>query len=327
MEREGRECTRHPRTRSTGLPTGSWIATAQSSFLVNHVAENMKPERPESGRTDSSSSLPAATSRVSTWGRAWRQTGRLVLLLDFDGTLAPIVDRPELAAMPPETRHALEDILTRSGVQAAIVSGRGMEDARRLARLDGMIFAGNHGMEIGGPGVQEIHAEAASARPALDEVIQAASPRLDELSGAWIEDKGLTLSIHYRQVERSEVQRVKEIVASTVQAHSNLRITEGKEVLEVRPRVDWDKGKAVEFLLDFFGPPNGTPAIYVGDDRTDEDAFIALSRWSGGLGEGVLVGDRTPGGTAAKSRVDGPREVAGLLWTLANEEPEQPPSA
>ncbi len=271
--------------------------------------------------------LAEASSRVGSWGRAWRQTGSLVLLLDFDGTLAPIVDRPELAAMPPETRHALEHLLTRSGVHAAVVSGRGMEDARRLARLDGIIFAGNHGMEIGGPGVQETHEEAASARPALEEVIRTAGSRMDDIAGAWIEDKGLTLSIHYRQVERSEVGRVKEVVSAAVEAQPNLRLTNGKEVLEVRPRVDWDKGKAVEFLLEFFQPPNGTPAIYIGDDRTDEDAFAALARWSGGLGEGVLVGDSSPDGTAAKSRISGPEEVAGLLRNLANEEPEQPPSA
>ncbi|HEU0053988.1 MAG TPA: trehalose-phosphatase, partial [Longimicrobium sp.] len=109
--------------------------------------------------------LTHALDRVPGWADAWRKTGRLILLLDFDGTLAPIVDRPELAAMPERTRAALERLMVMDGVEVAIVSGRGMADARERAGIPGIAYAGNHGMEIHGPGIDRVHPQAAAARP------------------------------------------------------------------------------------------------------------------------------------------------------------------
>jgi len=238
-----------------------------------------------------------------------------VLLLDFDGTLAPIVSRPELAGMPERTRAALERLLRRGDVTIAVVSGRGLSDARERAGLAGVAYAGNHGMEIEGPGFRHVHAEAAAARPRLDRVVDRLAAPLAAVPGAILEDKGLTLSVHDRMVPAERVEEVRRAVAAAVEGEEGLRLTEGKRVLEVRPAVQWHKGRAVEFLLDALHPPPEAPVIYLGDDVTDEDAFRVLA--GSVAGEGVIVADPVPAGTAARSFLRSPEEVAALLEALA----------
>jgi trehalose 6-phosphate phosphatase len=174
-------------------------------------------------------------------------------------------------------------------------------------------------MEIRGPDIQEVHAEAAAARPVLQQVLDTVEPRLAAIPGAIAEDKGLTLSIHYRMVARDRVAEVQAITREAVAAHGDLRITAGKEVLEVRPRVDWHKGRAVEFLLERFAPAAGVPVLYFGDDTTDEDAFRVLLDRDGG--EGIRVVDGETGTTAARSFVRDPGEVAQVLEALVQEGP------
>jgi trehalose 6-phosphate phosphatase len=261
--------------------------------------------------------IPHAIERLDDWREAWSRSGRLVLLLDFDGTLAPIVSRPEEAAMLPSTRVAVERLLGMPGVEMAVVSGRGMGDARDRAALPGIAYAGNHGMEIEGPAVRRIHEEAAAARPYLVEVADRLRRELASIAGAFVEDKGLTLSIHYRLVDRHRVDDVRLCVMGAVAGNPQLRTMEGKEILEIRPAVDWHKGRAVEFLLGEIDSPPGTPVIYIGDDVTDEDAFRALRDWSGGSGEGVVVGDPPGDDTAATCYVRNPREVGELLAALS----------
>lgn len=256
-----------------------------------------------------------ALERVSEWRTRWRETGALVLLLDFDGTLAPIVERAERAELHPEVRTALARLQALRGVHLAIVSGRGMADARSRVGIPGIAYAGNHGMEIEGPGVRQVHAEAAAARPKLEEVAERLADALRPVVGAWVEDKGLTLSVHYRLAARGAVAGIRSAVAAEVARAPALRLTEGKEVLEVRPDVDWDKGRAVEFLLAHLDPPAGAPTLYLGDDRTDEDAFRVLAARGGG---GVIVADPPPPDTAADSYLRDPAEVATLLHALAD---------
>ncbi|HEX8691726.1 MAG TPA: trehalose-phosphatase [Longimicrobium sp.] len=258
--------------------------------------------------------LPHALERVPRWADAWRRTGRLVLLLDFDGTLAPIVDRPELAAMPGATRRALERLMAMPGVEVAVVSGRGLADVRERAAIPGIAYAGNHGMEIHGPGVDRVHPEAAAARPRLEEAVRRLAPLVAQVPGAFVEDKELTLSVHFRLAPRERLGALTQAVAGTA-ALLGLRMTTGKQVLEVRPPVDWDKGRAVLFLLDQMRPPAGAAVLYLGDDRTDEDAFRALR--DRGSGEGVLVAEHPPEDSAASSYLREPAEVGELFAALA----------
>lgn len=184
-----------------------------------------------------------APERVAVWADAWRRTGRLVLLLDFDGTLAPIADRPELATMPECTRRALERLMAMEGVTIAVLSGRELGDVRERAAIPDIPYAGNHGMEIEGAGLLRIHPEADAARPELLAVAARIEGDLEGIDGAFLEDKGLTLSIHYR-LAPDHAEEVREIVLEATGGRAGLEVTEGKMVLEVRPRVEWNKGRA-----------------------------------------------------------------------------------
>lgn len=283
----------------------------EDSRLSEDNGEDNLPAADGWGQHDSGP--PHALQRVGGWRSAWAESGRLVLLLDFDGTLAPIVARPELAAIPAKTRRSLQRLLEAEGVQAAIVSGRGLADARALAALPGVAYAGNHGLEIEGVGVSRIHPEAAVARPLLEAAAAEIEPGLGAFPGAFLEDKGLTLSVHYREAREEDEPRVREIVVRAVGNRAGLRLTEGKKVLEVRPRVEWDKGRAVEFLLDQLRPPPGAPVLYLGDDTTDEDAFRVLR---GGRGEGILVSEEPPAESAASAWLRTPGEVGEFFAAL-----------
>jgi trehalose 6-phosphate phosphatase len=268
-------------------------------------------------RMTSPEALPSAWDALPGWLQQWREHACLVLLLDFDGTLAPIVERPEAAAMPADTRVALERLLGRADIEAALISGRGMADVRERAALPGIAYAGNHGMEIHGPGVERIHPDAKAARPALERMIDTLSGPLGGIPGAILEDKGLTLSVHDRMVAAERRAEIAGLVRQCVEGEAELRITEGKRVLEVRPRIDWHKGKAVEFLLDEVAPPAGAPVLYLGDDTTDEDAFGAL-RERNVNGGGVLVAEAPPPFTLAGWGLRDPAEVGRFLATLAD---------
>lgn len=268
--------------------------------------------------------LPHASERLPDWLAGWERTGRIVVLLDFDGTLAPIVERPEQARPLPAAIEAIQRLQEHGGAEIALISGRGLSDARTLAGIQGIAYAGNHGLEIEGPGIHELHAAAAAARPHLEQVAAEIEDALEAVEGAFVEDKGLTLSVHFRQTPRERIPEVRRAVEHAVADVEELRLTEGKMVLEIRPRVEWDKGRAVEFLLQHLDAPPGTPVVYIGDDTTDEDAFRALARWAGGSGEGVIVTAEDDVPTAARSRLRNPEEVAALLAELAAEESAPP---
>ncbi|WP_420130207.1 trehalose-phosphatase [Longimicrobium sp.] len=256
-----------------------------------------------------------ALERVPVWTAAWRASGQIVLLLDFDGTLAPIVDRPELAAMPDGTRAALDRLMAMEGVTVAVVSGRGLADVRERAGIPGIAYAGNHGMEIEGAGLRRIHPEAAAARPLLEAVAAVIEPALEGIDGAFLEDKGLTLSIHYR-LAPDHAEEVREIVLEAAEGRPELEVFEGKMIVEVRPRVEWHKGKAVLFLLDQMRPPADAPVLYLGDDRTDEDAFHALAE-RGHAAEGILIAEQPSSESAATSWLRRPAEVGALFQAMA----------
>jgi trehalose 6-phosphate phosphatase len=271
-------------------------------------------------------SLPHAHDRLDSLIRLRREAGRMLVALDFDGTLAPIVERPEDARLLDGLAEPLRRLVGRGDTVAAIVSGRGLADVRERIGLDAMYYAGNHGFEIDGPGVERVHPAALEARPLLDACVDALAEALADEPGTEVEDKRWTLSIHHRRAERDGAEAR---VRAAVDAHCRrpgLRVTEGKKVFEVRPDVAWDKGKATAFLLrvvdgagetgddDALPPPDRLPAVFIGDDRTDEDAF-AVVRDRGG---GIVVGDPPPDDTRAVAYVRDPAEVATIVEELAD---------
>ena len=256
---------------------------------------------------------------LNVWPRVSRQlanAGHVLLLLDYDGTLAPISPRPELATLPPAARQALLRLARRERYTLGLVSGRGLADLTEMVGLPGLIYAGNHGLEIQGPEpeLNFIHPEAARLRPELAALLIGLKERLAGYDGALVEGKGLTLSVHYRLTPeelRGAVHAGFEAVVASAQEAGRVRVTRGKEVLEVRPNVAWDKGRAIARIAESF--PAGTLAVFFGDDLTDEDGFAAVQALNG---ISVFVGAaRQP--TQAQYRLDSPQEVAETLALLA----------
>ena len=240
--------------------------------------------------------------------------GHVLLLSDYDGTLAPIAPRPELAVIPERTWAALQAASRRANVTAGVVSGRSLADVSNMVGLPGLIYAGNHGLEIRGEGLDYVHPEALTVKPRLESVREILQAVLGRYEGVLVEGKGLTLSVHCRltpeEFKQEVVAEFDRLVKETEHA-GRLRVTRGKEVLEVRPDVPWDKGKAITRIASNL--PAKTLAIYFGDDATDEDGFAAVHELDG---VSVFVGGaRQP--TRALYRVDCPAEVATALELMA----------
>jgi trehalose-phosphatase len=242
-----------------------------------------------------------------------RQAGRMLVALDFDGTLSPIVERPEDAGLLDGLAGPLRRLASRQDTVVAIVSGRGLADVRERVRLDDVYYAGNHGFEIEGPGLVRVHTAAEAARPALESCVRGLESALADEPGTEVEDKRWTLSIHYRRAEREGAELRVRAAVYEVCRQPGLRVTEGKKVFEVRPDVAWDKGRATRFLLDTLAGDAPLPAIFIGDDRTDEDAFAVVRE----LGGGIVVGDPPRADTRAVAWVRDPGEVAELINALA----------
>ncbi|WP_373047950.1 trehalose-phosphatase [Vulgatibacter sp.] len=238
------------------------------------------------------------------------QGRRPAIFLDYDGTLAPIVDHPEDAVMPAQVRADLEAATTRCPV--VLVSGRRLADVAALVDLPALTFAGSHGFEIRGP--TGSHAIRPESQGAIHAAAAALRARLGAIEGILVEDKSFAVAIHFRLADPAFVPAVERMV-DEVGAGLGLRKTHGKMIFELRPDVDWDKGRAVRFLLETLGLGDAVP-IYVGDDVTDEDAFRALAD----DGISILVSDE-PRPTAARWSLQDPAEVGFFLRLLCGGEP------
>ena len=257
--------------------------------------------------------MPTPPSALSQWDRVEAQIGgrRTVLFLDYDGTLTPIVDRPELAHLTDNMRATLREVA--SSCPTIIVSGRGREDVAQLIGLDDLIYAGSHGFDISGPGASIRNEIGADLLPMLQEAAAHFATCTRGIEGVLVENKRFSVAVHYRLVREDLIPTVEAMVDELVNRVPQLTKTHGKKVFEVRPAMEWDKGSAVLWLLDALGldGPDLVP-IYVGDDTTDEDAFAALER----RGLGILVSEM-PRSTRAAYVVKNPDEVHDLLSKIA----------
>jgi trehalose-phosphatase len=266
---------------------------------------------------------------------AARLAGRpLAVLLDVDGTLAPIVSRPQEAAVPAETRRIVAALAALPDVRVALVSGRAAADARRMVGVANVWVIGNHGFEVFSPDGGELpQPELEPWRSAVARAARRIAPLVAPVPGVLLEDKGWTLSVHYRLADPKVVPRLVESVERVAQP-LGLRVVRGKMVVEVRPDVRVDKGTAVLRLVtelgvvarregvvagddhDVASSDGRGSAVYVGDDRTDEDAFRALrSRSSRVVTVRVTHGEEMA--TAAEFSVEDPTAVRSFLeWLL-----------
>ncbi|HLM37231.1 MAG TPA: trehalose-phosphatase [Gaiellaceae bacterium] len=229
--------------------------------------------------------------------RLRQDPARAAVLLDVDGTLAPVVERPELAEVPKETREELERLVGRYALVACI-SGRDGDEARRLVRVDGIVYVGVHGLEL----APEAERWRETLRP------------FARLEWPWLEDKGLTVALHWREAADEPAARTElEDVAARAE-EAGLEARWGRKVLELRPPVEADKGTAVRTLLE---KRDLRRALYAGDDTTDLDAFRGLDGLEIGVRIAVDSAEAPPGlREAADLVVASPAELLELLRGL-----------
>ncbi|KAA5838073.1 trehalose-phosphatase [Saccharopolyspora hirsuta] len=240
---------------------------------------------------------------------------RPVLLLDFDGTLAPIRKDPAKVALPVRTRSALQDLVRRCPV--AVISGRDLSDVRSRVRVDGVWCAGSHGFELAGPGDGSIAQEAGEAAlPDLDAAEQRLTAELEPVAGALVDRKRFALAAHYRNVRPEEVDRVVSAVRRVGSELPGLRVAPGRKVVELLPDIDWHKGRAVRWLLERAGLTGAEHVpVFAGDDHTDEDALREIH--DDGFGIVVLSAEHGDRLTWARCSVDGTRPLLDLLSRIA----------
>jgi len=233
--------------------------------------------------------------------------------LDYDGTLTPIVEHPELAILSDQMRGLLARLRELAAV--TIVSGRKVEDVQRLVGLDRLVYAGAHGFDILDTRERGVtHQVGSDAVPVLDDAERELKQALASVPGAQVEGKKYAVAAHYRRVAENDVGRVKRAVEAAATRHPELMMTGGKKVFELRPNMPWDKGKAVLWIYEALGldRTNAIP-IYIGDDETDYDAFEALRD----LGIGILVAERPPE-TAARYFLRDVSDVEKFLSAISS---------
>jgi len=210
------------------------------------------------------------------------------IFLDYDGTLTPIVATPELAVISEDMRQIVKTLSERYKV--SIVSGRATDDVRSKVKIDGIYYAGSHGFEIVDPdGKVEVNSQAQEIRATIDDAHQKLSQTLKDVPGALVEHVKYTISSHYRLVSEEDFPQVQHAVEDILKEYQNLRKTDGKKVFEIRPKIDWHKGKAVQWILNVLKfKPEKNFALYIGDDTTDEDAFDVMQD----KGFGILVAEK-----------------------------------
>ncbi|KAF8404569.1 hypothetical protein HHK36_009456 [Tetracentron sinense] len=245
---------------------------------------------------------------------------QIVMFLDYDGTLSPIVEDPDQAFMSESMRAAVKNVARY--FPTAIVSGRCRDKVYSFVQLAELYYAGSHGMDIKGPanghkyknGDQAVLFQPASEfMPMIDEVYKALLEKTKSTPGAKVEHNKFCVSVHFRCVDENRWNALAEKVRSVLKEYPKLRLTQGRKVLEIRPTIKWDKGKALEFLLESLGfaDCNDVLAVYIGDDRTDEDAFKVLCDRRQGFG--ILV-SKIPKDTSATYSLQEPCEASNGLF-------------
>ncbi|XP_010916894.1 probable trehalose-phosphate phosphatase 6 [Elaeis guineensis] len=291
-----------------------------SSLLVSPIAASHDDEEYENSMKQQPSALKMFDEITAA-----SKGKQIVMFLDYDGTLSPIVDDPDRAFMSENMRSAVREVARR--FPTAIVSGRCRDKVYNFVQLAELYYAGSHGMDIEGPAKQPKYTKAKAKAvlfqpaseflPMIDAVYKALVTKTESTPGARVENNKFCASVHYRCVDEKKWGALAEQVRSVLKDYPKLRLTQGRKVLEIRPTIKWDKGKALEFLLDSLGfaDCNDVLPIYIGDDRTDEDAFKVLR--DRGQGIGILV-SKFPKETSASYSLSEPAEVMDFLHHLAD---------
>lgn len=257
---------------------------------------------------------------------------QVVVFLDYDGTLSPIVEDPERAFMSTEMRASVKDLA--SYFPTAVISGRSRPKVFEFVQLAELYYAGSHGMDIMGPAKSSdgfrvkgtktrdkkgnevvLFQPASEYLPLINEVFTALIETTKLIKGAKVEHNKFCVTVHFRRVKEEHWEALAERVGNVLKDYPSLNMTHGRKVLEVRPSISWDKGKAVDFLLKSLGfkDTNDVFPLYLGDDKTDEDAFRTINGSKHGCS--ILVSS-VPKSTEAKLSLQDPSEVMLFLRRL-----------
>ncbi|MFP3915308.1 MAG: trehalose-phosphatase [Actinomycetota bacterium] len=240
---------------------------------------------------------------------------RPAVFLDYDGTLTPIVEHPDLALLSEATRRALQNL---AGVcPIAVVSGRDRPDVAKKVGLGDIYYAGSHGFDISGPdGFHEERGD--EIRSVLEEAAAELEERTSRLDGVWLERKRYAVAVHFRRAPSGVEEELEPLVRDVTSDRPQLRVSGGKKIFELRPALEWDKGKAVLWLRRVLGVAGDDyVTLYIGDDETDEDAFEVLRPEPNGLGIVVGISHRP---TYARLSLVDTEEVRLLLERIADME-------
>ncbi|KAL8136940.1 hypothetical protein V2J09_002941 [Rumex salicifolius] len=297
----------------------SWVDSMRSSSPTNLNRSAIISPKTSSWMANHPSALEMFEKMV------YASKGKqIVVFLDYDGTLSPIVDDPDRAFMADEMRRAVREIAKH--LPTAIVTGRCIDKVYSFVKLSELYYAGCHGMDIKGPTngrkYSQVNAKqsllfqpAAEFLPMIDEAYKALLEKTKSIPGATVENNKFCTSVHFRRVDEKKWAELAEQVTEVLTGYPKLRLTQGRMVFEIRPIIKWDKGRALEFLLESLGFANSDNVfpIYIGDDRTDEDAFKVLCARNQGVG--ILV-TKVPKETNASYTLKGTSEVKSFLEKL-----------
>ncbi|CAM9204291.1 unnamed protein product, partial [Heterosigma akashiwo] len=300
-----------------------------ASCCIHGPAESVVPDLNKRTKTthDASSRIMlniSSTNALDKFGDLQNLIGgkNLVLFLDYDGTLTPIVSQPDQARISDENREIVQAV--KDTFPTNIVSGRAVDKVSAFLNLEGLLFAGSHGFDIRGVsrGNDVKYEVAAEYLPGCGRCCATPLP-LAGVAGAAVEDNVYSVTVHYRNCAREDVPELKSILDAEKAAYENIVITEGKMVYELRPNFVWHKGEAVRWILENQRfPGNEYFGIYIGDDKTDEDAFQTLREHPELGGLGILVSEEDQASHATFS-LRNPDEVGQFLARLVAAEQQR----
>lgn len=284
------------------------LASDKLSLPKNSPSLTHHGGQPGTDALPSSAVTPAKPHWIQHWPEIQAQIAarpRLLLALGFDGILSPTVLRPSEATVPEDTRALLTKLAASSRITLAFLSGRSLDDVQARVRMRGAFYVGNHGMEVRGPDLISSDGLAVSCRSDLVDALAFFARCTKHLRGVFVEDKGLTVTVHWRQADPGDGAALRELLEVIVRSHPRLKVFAGEACWELRARASWNKGDALRQILAHLHLASAD-TIYIGEEFTDEDAFAQLH-------DGLSVCVGSAAATAARYRLPNPTDAAQFL--------------